>query len=558
MFQKRGAGHDASEQNAPKRLRANICDLFLSNDLPGDRAMSLLQDARDSGLTVFNRIARGKGKKKSARDLTRRLLKGNKWPPKYIANVRVFNNKTQAEEVTQLPMNVPHELLHAILKKNSLDKVLESGGMTQSTRDHIAQAALKLNCPASDLLGIGLWIDGVPCNYDRTKSVEVFSMSFPGWKDKNKEFRVPLAVIHKHHTITTKTFDDIFDVIVWSLRSMANDTFPEARHDSLPWQQEDSFRKKHAKQPIGAKSILCEVRGDWKCYAECFRLPAWNRKTGCCWRCKATPADIRNCSSDANWRIDRLSHFELIQRILQEGKSLCPIFSAPFFHVRIFRIDWLHVADQGVTADFIGNSFAALLCKFPGSTAKERCSALFRRIQQFYVRDKVTSRLDNLYITMFATNKGFKLRSKAAECRALVPFVAEITAELMSAADPIENTIRFAAAHLHQCYVNLSGNAFNPQSLQENSRKFCCLAVSLEQTATKRKAWAVKPKLHLFQEMCELSSTDNPAMTWTYRDEDFGGTCQSLIRRRGGAATVISSGLQVLLRFAARHKVPLL
>ena len=45
--------------------------------------------------------------------------------------------------------------------------------------------------------------------------------------------------------------------------------------------------------------------------------------------------------------------------------------------------------------------------------------------------------------------------------------------------------------------------------------------------------WGLKPKLHLFQELCENAQT-NPSLSWTYSDEDFGGTLSALATRRWG------------------------
>ena len=42
---------------------------------------------------------------------------------------------------------------------------------------------------------IGLWGDGVPCNWDRTESVEVISMNLPGQDGQWGPLRIPLVAI---------------------------------------------------------------------------------------------------------------------------------------------------------------------------------------------------------------------------------------------------------------------------------------------------------------------------------------------------------------------------
>ena len=103
-------------------------------------------------------------------------------------------------------------------------------------------------------------------------------------------------------------------------------------------------------------------------------------------------------------------------------------------------------------------------------------------------------------------------------------------------------------AHLQECCNSLSVATFNADVLAEHSRKLCLLWVALEETAADDN-WRIKPKLHLFQELCEAGSC--PSTCWTYRDEDFGGTLARLSRRRGGHNRSQGLAKSVLLRFMA-------
>ena len=75
---------------------------------------------------------------------------------------------------------------------------------------------------------------------------------------------------------------------------------------------------------------------------------------------------------------------------------------------------------------------------------------------------------------------------------------------------------------------------------------------ALEQSAVadNQNFWRVKPKMHLFQELCLEDS--NPADQWTYRDEDFGGYLAGISRSRGGKATVCSVNTNVLDKFRSK------
>lgn len=67
--------------------------------------------------------------------------------------------------------------------------------------------------------------------------------------------------------------------------------------------------------------------------------------------------------------------------------------------------------------------------------------------------------------------------------------------------------------------------------------------------------WRVKPKLHLLQELAEVSGSC-PSDSWLYRDEDFGGSLAQMSRRRGGRNAPHNTSAVVLAKFQARYRLP--
>ena len=57
----------------------------------------------------------------------------------------------------------------------------------------------------------------------------------------------------------------------------------------------------------------------------------------------------------------------------------------------------------------------------------------------------------------------------------------------------------------------------------------------------------VKPKMHLFLELCIEGG--KPATCWTYRDEDWGGSVAKMSRRRGGLLSTAAYSSNLLDRF---------
>ena len=144
----------------------------------------------------------------------------------------------------------------------------------------------------------------------------------------------------------------------------------------------------------------------------------------------------------------------MIMRILNNGDQVNPLLQVPWVTTKICRADWLHVTDQGVTPDFLGNLFFVCQSKLPGRSVRDRVLALNTRMQRFCAANGVQDRLDILVPSLFIQkNKGFKLRCSAAKARALVPFAAEIAVELLSPHVPAENALLLAAQHSNQLHL---------------------------------------------------------------------------------------------------------
>lgn len=228
-----------------------------------------------------------------------------------------------------------------------------------------------------------------------------------------------------------------------------------------------------------------------------------------------------------------------------------PLLTAPWVRSRIFRMDWLHVADLGVTADFIGNFFHEVVQLFPGNNKKERCANLYQEALAFYDANSVQDRFDCLLPTHFEPkDMPYKLKGSAAKVRALVPFVWQLAQEMLDISVPKYAAMRQAAFHLKEVYSALSAGHPDPcATMNEHGVKFAVQYVGLHDylNGADDKAFRIKPKLHLFLHITSDSSL--PRLTWTYRDEDFGGSVARMARRRGNLLGCGSTSSTCLARF---------
>ena len=353
------------------------------------------------------------------------------------------------------------------------------------------------------------------------------------------------------------TYDDILAVVTWSLKCLAAGKYPQ--HDGSEWLQSDSARRRKASSDLPLRAVLVEVRADCKFYKEVFNFPSWNQRSGICWQCTCTPQQLREVGETASWRdsASRRSHWDMMLRIRSSGANTSSLFAAPWVCTEIFKVDWLHAVDQGIAADFAGNFLMYVVkYKMPGVTMKIRCSALWLRLQEWYVAQGVQDRLQNLTLGMLCKEKASpKLRASAAQVRAIVPWLHTLGRDLLAEDTEEEVAMACAAHHLLQCYRSLSHDSiFFQEVLATSSRLFALQYVALEAHANDAKKWRAKPKLHLFLELA--SSGSQPSLFWTYRDEDFGGAIAKMSRRRGGMAKPGATSSGVLQKWKIKHRVP--
>ena len=552
---------------AEERLRNNISDLYLSNDISACRALTLFQDAVDAkavGCRKLSRVAKNRAgilnKKNIARGLLTHMLRGKGWPELYWTQIPLYCNKTQEPVTCDMPFLLPHEVVAALLSKTPATVLACEDRLDNSIKEHLAKARIEVVGLGTDLCAVvGLWWDGVPMNWDRNQSLECICMSLPGLPGDYRNLRIPLACVPKRNCIRARTLDSMNAVLTDSFKCLARGTRMRSRFDGLAWRKTDRIRRKRAGNPIGIKGLLAEGRGDWMMLKTTFGFPQWNETSGCCIKCNATPANIRDTGLDASWRGHSLSTCDVLRRMMLKGLTIPSIFGAPGFETTCFKEDWLHCADLGVGPDVLGNLFWMLLPRMPGGNRNACASALFVEIREYYKSHPgLPGHLDNLTVSMIKrAGKSPKLKCYGAECRGLIRFAPIASSRWLDRTNPFELAVIHLCETLDACYQCLShGEIFARDLLAERSRRLAALWVAIE-ARSEEPFWRVKPKLHQFQHLCETTGS-LPTESWTYRDEDFGGTMSRLARSRGGPRSASAVARNVLLKFIARHPVPLI
>ena len=272
--------------------------------------------------------------------------------------------------------------------------------------------------------------------------MELLLINFPGL---DSTWRFPIAAIPYEHLSKHATFEYMFSLVAWSFQQCAVGKMPSQRQDGSPWTFQDTWGKKRAGKPLPCRlcrAVFAEVRADWKCMSEVFHLPHWQNTAAICCKCSATIGTFKGFSSLAPWRIERLNHWQFLERQLLQGKTISAIYHCPLFSTSCFKIDWLHTIDLGVSCDTLGNLCWHLLPKFPGKRS-DQVAALFLTMKHFYTRNNMEARLSNLTAKMIRSSAKTspKLKTRAGETRALIPWALEIAQTMLDQQDPFEQAI---------------------------------------------------------------------------------------------------------------------
>jgi len=272
----------------------DITDMYGDGVLSAQRCSKLLHKATKAGVKGISKGVRKQTGKNQARDMQRSALRFSKWPDYYWFSCRLQNRKKE-EYVTDIPMHLPAEILEALWEQGLPEVLLSEENLDTQTQAHMDWMRGQIPDDGRPLWGWGLHGDGVPCNYDRTESTIIQSLNLTGLSGKNGRMRIPLVVL-PDWAISKHTFDDINNVIAWSMRHALCGSRPVCRHDVSPWSKHDRKRSKKVGN-LPFKSCLNQVRADWDWMGKCFHFPFHNVKAGCCWlcTCKRNQVSLGSC-----------------------------------------------------------------------------------------------------------------------------------------------------------------------------------------------------------------------------------------------------------------------
>ena len=143
MFQR--GQQPASSSHAPPELdfMEDIEDLYADNFISAQRCQKVLDKAAKAGIKNIVTepkkagVVRSSMGKNLARDITRRKLKGSKWPDKYWFDCRVWDRKRDKEVTAKICIFLIHEILMTIWNLGLPEVILGTDNYDKVSKDHM-------------------------------------------------------------------------------------------------------------------------------------------------------------------------------------------------------------------------------------------------------------------------------------------------------------------------------------------------------------------------------------------------------------------------------------
>lgn len=544
-------------------LREVAKGFFLENKLSGRDVAALGRGGHNSGATDVDGFARAGAKgtqpKNAARDIMRHLLKNCEMPDIAWFPIRTWDKEGNCQVVQDLPFLLPHQVLDTLGDK--LDAAKLTADTAPEIWDQYSKICRELQLDPLKCTPLGLHGDGVP--FTKNQSLELLSWNVLGVAGGD---RVPFTGVSKSFIcrcgcLGRHTWDDVLSVMAWSIRALVNGVHPSVGPDG---RQLEGKLLELARGKLQRQGVLCQIRGDWPFLKTLLSIPSWTSDR-ICWMCPADKSDTKMsykcCSSDATWRQQRITGPEFLRSLQTQDLAPSTIFSCPGLRMEHVVLDWLHIVDLGIGQDLLGSFFSEITLGLgnclDGSNRKERTHSLLMKIKAFYKEHGTTCKINELIPDMFL-RKGAapKLRAKGGETRNLIPFAAVFSAEIAEAnPTPHFQMVARVFSLLMDCAKISAADRFDSGALATAARKLCVLwsQLRMESEAQGSLVWTMKPKLHLFQELCEYKSKDfgTPEGFWTYMDESYCGFLAKCAKRRGGVNRAATVPQRLLERYRA-------
>ena len=326
-----------------------------------------------------------------------------------------------------------------------------------------------------------------------------------------------------------------FQTLLWSFGALEAGLWPSQYVDGSTCTASGNL----AGQPLtsaGWSGVLLFLKGDLEFMCNDVGLPHWGRND-CCGLCMANKSDLnyKDLRKTASWRCTTHTPQGFRDRFGQDDRHPLLRFLASSGGPFAWALDTLHLLDyHGVSSHIIASVFTDIVKDDEFATGRQAASLqlLNEKLLAYYRLYKIHDRVFiNLKIMNAEGNSEFPMLAgpavKGATCRALVPFVASLTQELVG-----ESRVSQRRAEMLQGLVKVqnvletSGMFLTPlrileleYALQELLSNYHYVAGYHMERGNVR--YNVTFKFHYTHHLGSLGKVVNPNKLNTYMEESF-------------------------------------
>jgi hypothetical protein len=158
-----------------------LADLFLSNQVSAARATALTADAVAAGASGVSDLANIGPARNLHKNLLRKSMRRSKWPTTYDCRVRLKDLRSGETVTKTIPILLPHEIVHVLgLRNPDRARFLCRAGFDDLDLQQMRSIEARTSEPDGTFLGLAIWMDGIACKCDRSQSLGLIALSFPG------------------------------------------------------------------------------------------------------------------------------------------------------------------------------------------------------------------------------------------------------------------------------------------------------------------------------------------------------------------------------------------
>ena len=434
----------AATSSSSTAVNADLRDLPLNSELKADWALGKLTSGQVQRYAL-NAMRQGAG---GLQDLARAGSEGRNPQNVFRALKTAFGLPRGATDIDWIdlpmlggrhvahPFLLPHRFFASLLcAREDMFRSTISGpdGACRQFWEAIRETAFVAKHPAlpeslwQRIVPLGVHADAGAFSHQDSLYAISWNSLVGGGQTLTKRF---LFTVLRKSEMSEDTLDAALRIMSWSFNILIEGVTPSVDWAGRPL-------RGGGEQLAGSwRGALCQVRGDWAFFKECFHFPQWNGATRMCWICRASSVIENllwtNCRANAGWR-QTLWTDQAYRRFLRREGLAVPVLLAAVAGMRLenIMIDVLHTVDLGISAHILANVFwilAIVRGVLGGATQSEKVKKLHEDLNAWYRAAKVTTRLQGkLTIERLRTSGQWpKLKAKAAATRHMAGYALHL------------------------------------------------------------------------------------------------------------------------------------